>query len=213
MRVHCGRPGPQDLCLLGLQNGASTAALLWIVRGIDLVLKTIDEERSWLVLPSVVGQGHRHDAHAVSLHEDAFCRVRSALFCDNGFGRSVDLLVREVVDGPDPGHLFLKGRLSRHRPDEMVRQSRPLHNVVLQVVLPYNTKLDVALQVAASVAHGALHLSKAVTSVAPSAATAMAPRAGAVSLLIVVVVMVVAIMVVIVVVGRFKHTLTACPVA
>lgn len=76
------------------------------------MLETVDEERGVQVFPGVERLRHRYDPHTMSLHQHALSRKGTAVLADDCGGGVVHLLVREMVDGPHPGQLFLKRQLS-----------------------------------------------------------------------------------------------------
>jgi len=107
---------------------------------------------------------------------------------DNRIRGVVDLLIGEVVEGPHSGQLLLKGQLSRHLPDEVVRQLGSLYDVVLLVVFPEDGELDETLEVATGTTHRTLHLAEPVTGVAVFPPAAMTPNTAAVTPLAVLIV-------------------------
>lgn len=70
------------------------------------------------------------------LHEDA---LRGELvILDQTHGRLIDFSLMKVIDRPNPLVALFKCDLSGHVPDQMVWERGPLHNVIIDVVLPGN---------------------------------------------------------------------------
>lgn len=120
----------------GLQNTASTAAGLGIVGSVAMVFESIHVEVRLGVLPFVQTLGNGDNPDFVSLHEDALCG--ELVILDQTHRRLVDLSLMEVINWPHPLVALFKCNLSRHVPDKMVRERGPLHDVIIDMVLPDN---------------------------------------------------------------------------
>lgn len=64
-------------CVVLLQNSAATADLLWVLRGVRLVLETEHEEHAVLVLPPVIDLCHWDDANHVFLQHQSHIKFKN----------------------------------------------------------------------------------------------------------------------------------------
>lgn len=121
---------------VGSKNTTSTATCLGIVGSVAMVLESVNIEVRLGVLPLVQTLGDGNNPNLVPLHEDA---LRGELvILDQTHRRLIDFSLMKVIDWPNPLVALFKCNLSGHVPDEMVRQRCPLHDVIVDVVLPGN---------------------------------------------------------------------------
>lgn len=120
----------------GLKNTTSTATCLGIVGSVAVVFESVNVEVRLSVLPLVQTLGDGNNPNFVPLHEDA---LRGELvILDQTHRCLIDFSLMKVIDWPNPLVALFECNLSGHVPDEMVRQRCPLHDVIVDVVLPGN---------------------------------------------------------------------------